>query len=600
MRNRAAIAALALWAAGFAPPTPAPESLLLETPAGERYARIDRQGETVLPIGRAADPHGTSDRHRPPPVRPRPLRGRLGAGDGQRRCGALFPHRRARSRVGRPQVTQIPPGAETDKRVINSAFLGAAVDTDARAPLRLGGRQRHRLRLPALGRGPRGPDRPLDPRASRRLHDRHRPLAGRPIPLRPGPRALPPRDHRHGEARGGGLGRGRSEPLRAGPRPRTVGRAFVANMGTFQYSFVETREPYDDLRGVAFPPTGYPSKEAREGTVVEGRRVPGLGDPNVDEACSVFILDLARPERAPGHGPDPTGLPVGQSIGGSSPAGLAASAETLFVTNSTNDTVEAYDLATRTAALVDAARARSLPAPPARSAAIRPRPFPRRAAPLRRGVRPQRGGDPRRGHGRGARPHPDRLVPGPARAVARTAAPSSSRTRRASARAPTAAPASGPACGPIPTPPTSAGSCAARSPSSRCRRDERLEARPRACSPTTASSRRPPSRPADHPLPELPGRPSPKIKHVVFITKENRTFDEVFGDLPGARGDPSLTRFGAGPQGRTLPRCGGHAQPPRPGPAVRDRATTSTWTPTSPRTATAGWWGPTRTTGSRP
>jgi hypothetical protein len=32
----------------------------------------------------------------------------------------------------------------------------------------------------------------------------------------------------------------------------------------------------------------------------------------------------------------------------------------------------------------------------------------------------------------------------------------------------------------------------------------------------------------------------------VFITKENRTFDEVFGDLPGARGEPSLTRFGAG------------------------------------------------------
>jgi len=50
-------------------------------------------------------------------------------------------------------------------------------------------------------------------------------------------------------------------------------KAYVANMGTFQYSLIETREPQDDPRGVAFPPAGYPSQEARDGTVVEGRRV---------------------------------------------------------------------------------------------------------------------------------------------------------------------------------------------------------------------------------------------------------------------------------------------------------------------------------------
>ena len=37
------------------------------------------------------------------------------------------------------------------------------------------------------------------------------------------------------------------------------------------------------------------------------------------------------------------------------------------------------------------------------------------------------------------------------------------------------------------------------------------------------------------------------IKHVIFIPKENRTFDEVFGDLgPQVDGDPALARFGAG------------------------------------------------------
>jgi DNA-binding beta-propeller fold protein YncE len=35
-----------------------------------------------------------------------------------------------------------------------------------------------------------------------------------------------------------------------------------------------------------------------------------------------------------------------------------------------------------------------------------------------------------------------------------------------------------------------------------------------------------------------------RIKHVVYIVKENRTYDQVLGDLPGANGDPSLVQFG--------------------------------------------------------
>ncbi len=35
-----------------------------------------------------------------------------------------------------------------------------------------------------------------------------------------------------------------------------------------------------------------------------------------------------------------------------------------------------------------------------------------------------------------------------------------------------------------------------------------------------------------------------KIHHVIYIIKENRTFDQVFGDLGAGNGDPSLTMFG--------------------------------------------------------
>src|SRR5262249_49387419 len=36
-----------------------------------------------------------------------------------------------------------------------------------------------------------------------------------------------------------------------------------------------------------------------------------------------------------------------------------------------------------------------------------------------------------------------------------------------------------------------------------------------------------------------------RIRHVIYVVKENRTFDQVLGDLTnGANGDPNLTQFG--------------------------------------------------------
>jgi YVTN family beta-propeller protein len=48
---------------------------------------------------------------------------------------------------------------------------------------------------------------------------------------------------------------------------------------------------------------------------------------------------------------------------------------------------------------------------------------------------------------------------------------------------------------------------------------------------------------AKHPIPRGEGQHSP-IKHVIYVIKENRTYDQVFGDLGKGNGDPSLTMFG--------------------------------------------------------
>jgi YVTN family beta-propeller protein len=48
---------------------------------------------------------------------------------------------------------------------------------------------------------------------------------------------------------------------------------------------------------------------------------------------------------------------------------------------------------------------------------------------------------------------------------------------------------------------------------------------------------------AAQPVPERPGEPS-TIRHVVFIVRENRTYDQILGDLPRGDGDSSLVIYG--------------------------------------------------------
>ncbi|HEX4962508.1 MAG TPA: bifunctional YncE family protein/alkaline phosphatase family protein [Thermoanaerobaculia bacterium] len=62
--------------------------------------------------------------------------------------------------------------------------------------------------------------------------------------------------------------------------------------------------------------------------------------------------------------------------------------------------------------------------------------------------------------------------------------------------------------------------------------------------PYTAASRLAPRGvPAGSPVPRKVGAPSP-IKHVFYVIRENRTYDQIFGDLPQGNGDPNLCLFG--------------------------------------------------------
>lgn len=59
---------------------------------------------------------------------------------------------------------------------------------------------------------------------------------------------------------------------------------------------------------------------------------------------------------------------------------------------------------------------------------------------------------------------------------------------------------------------------------------------------TGAATRVPAPTPAFDPIPARPGQPSP-IRYVVYIIKENRTYDQVLGDLPHGNGRAQLCLF---------------------------------------------------------
>ncbi len=129
-------------------------------------------------------------------------------------------------------------------------------------------------------------------------------------------------------------------------------RVYVAHIGMFEYKAIPGADA-KNVRGTGlpFPAFGFPSPEARDGarrTTGQGTEVevPGLGDANVAEANSVAVVDVSTPAKPEVVKYIHTGQPFGGRIaGGSSPSGIFATADRVFVSNGHNDSVSILDAA---------------------------------------------------------------------------------------------------------------------------------------------------------------------------------------------------------------------------------------------------------------
>ncbi len=124
-------------------------------------------------------------------------------------------------------------------------------------------------------------------------------------------------------------------------------QAFVANVGLYAYPLIEgaTPENIDSLM-IPYHPYGENTKESIEGTIVEGKKVPGLGSPLHPDAMSVFSIDLMNNKVI---GKFKTGYQIGQTVegaevvGGASPNSIAVGKKYAYITNATNDNISIID-----------------------------------------------------------------------------------------------------------------------------------------------------------------------------------------------------------------------------------------------------------------
>ena len=129
-------------------------------------------------------------------------------------------------------------------------------------------------------------------------------------------------------------------------------RLYCTNIGMFQYRAIPGADAkHARETGLTFPAFGFPSAEAAAGVERATERgpvqVPGLGDPNVRESNSVAVLNVSDAAAMKVLTFVRTGVPFGQaSQGGSSPSGVVATADFVFVSNANDDSVTMIDAKT--------------------------------------------------------------------------------------------------------------------------------------------------------------------------------------------------------------------------------------------------------------
>ena len=315
---------------------------------------IDQEGETIIPNGRILTPAGKSI-----VVAPHPY-GLTLSPDGNTAITANSGTSPLSVSIIRniwsdqPEVQQVPPGPSTDRGVLASVFMGLAVSPDNKVAYVAGG-QENRIYMFDLASGKKLGS--IDCSFVSDTLDYSHGYIG-DLVLSGDGRTIYAVDQigfrmvivdtETGELR-------HNVPVGRYPFGICLSpgeqKVYVANVGMFQYHMIKgvTAENVKE-KALKFPPFAYGTEEMKKGIDSDTLSVPGLGEMNAPEAFSVFTVSLQDPDHPEVVARTKTGHLVGAmvegipAVGGASPNSLVATKDYVFVTNGTNDNISVLSI----------------------------------------------------------------------------------------------------------------------------------------------------------------------------------------------------------------------------------------------------------------
>jgi YVTN family beta-propeller protein len=128
-------------------------------------------------------------------------------------------------------------------------------------------------------------------------------------------------------------------------------KVYVANVGMFEYDWIkENKSDTAKIKPIDYPAFAYNSKEMVEGIENDTISIPSLGDVNSLEAFSIFSINLEDKLEPKVTAKIKTGHLVGAlvegipAVGGSSPNSIVSTDEYVFVSNGTNDNISVISI----------------------------------------------------------------------------------------------------------------------------------------------------------------------------------------------------------------------------------------------------------------
>ncbi len=319
-------------------------------PAGNLPTKIDRNGTTVIPNGRFITPLG-----RQITVAPHPY-GMVMSPDGKTLVTANSGTSPLSITIIRnfqsdnPDVQQIPPGNSTQDGVLASVFMGLAISPDNKIVYVAGGQENKIYKFDLINGDTLGfIDCTSGDYAHGYIGDMMMSKDGKMLYAvdQIGFRMVAIDLISEKVAYNVPVGR---YPFGITLSPDEQ-KIYVANVGMYEYKPIESLDP-NDLPGTAlkFPAFGYQTKESREGIYTDSVKIPGLGDINTPESFSVWTIDISNAAQPKVTAKIKTGILIGEEIegvpavGGSSPNSLVATDQYVFVSNGNNDCVSVIDV----------------------------------------------------------------------------------------------------------------------------------------------------------------------------------------------------------------------------------------------------------------